>query len=202
MCEHGIQKYHCYDCQGKGICIHSKRRHQCRECHLAQQRSGVITFTSTYCVHNKYKALCEECGGTGICLHGRNKYKCRECGGAYFCEHDKERNKCPICDPLGHLKSVVSCRVRSALLGNKTGKTLEYLGCDILSFRSHLESKFVTGMTWDNYGEWEIDHIIPIKYNNPTLNEVVARLYWTNTQPMWKHDNASKSNRYVSIVAS
>jgi hypothetical protein len=36
------------------------------------------------------------------------------------------------------------------------------------------------------------------KYNNPTIEEVVARLHWTNTQPMWREENASKGNRFIS----
>ncbi|CAH6418216.1 Hypothetical protein HVR_LOCUS83, partial [uncultured virus] len=91
----------------------------------------------------------------------------------------------------------VSCRVRSALLGNKEKKTLEYLGCDIQTFRAHIESKFTLGMSWDNYGKWEIDHTIPIKYDNPSLEQVITRLHWKNTQPMWKPENASKGNRYI-----
>lgn len=54
-------------------------------------------------------------------------------------------------------------------------------------------------MSWDNYGEWEIDHIVPIMYNNPTLTEVEQRLHWTNTQPMWKEENMSKGNRQISL---
>ena len=49
-------------------------------------------------------------------------------------------------------------------------------------------------MTWDNYGEWHIDHITPLKYNNPSLEEVIERLHYTNTQPLWAEDNLSKGN--------
>jgi hypothetical protein len=52
-------------------------------------------------------------------------------------------------------------------------------------------------MSWTNYGEWEIDHIIPLMYENPTLDDIVARLHWTNTQPLWKHENAAKGNRFI-----
>ena len=52
-------------------------------------------------------------------------------------------------------------------------------------------------MNWDNYGEWQIDHIIPLKYENPTLEETVERLHWENTQPLWTPDNIAKGNRYI-----
>ena len=53
-------------------------------------------------------------------------------------------------------------------------------------------------MSWENYGEWHIDHKIPLKYNKPSLEEVVQRLHYTNTQPMWASENMSKGCRYVS----
>lgn len=189
MCEHLRQRYHCFECQGKGICIHNKRKYQCRDCRGA-----------AFCQHDKYKAYCSECGGSGLCLHNKRRYKCKLCGGGGICSHNKERGKCAICDPIGHLKSIISHRVWSALKNNKINKTVEYLGCDIETYKIYIESKFTAGMRWDNYGDWEIDHIIPIKYDNPSLEEVITRLHWTNTQPMWQHENASKGNRYISNV--
>ena len=52
-------------------------------------------------------------------------------------------------------------------------------------------------MSWDNYGEWEIDHRIPLKYEDPDMDEVIKRLHWTNTQPLWKKDNMKKGNKYI-----
>lgn len=81
-------------------------------------------------------------------------------------------------------------------------------------FRAHIEAQFTSpgnaGMTWENHGAckvngprvWHIDHVVPIKYQEvpgvaPTLEEVAARLHWTNTQPMWADENIAKGNRYV-----
>ena len=64
-------------------------------------------------------------------------------------------------------------------------------------------------MVWGNYGKgadkWNIDHITPIKYSGanggpPTLEEVAARLHYTNTQPMWETENIAKGNRFVGRV--
>jgi hypothetical protein len=46
----------------------------------------------------------------------------------------------------------------------KKGRLEELLGCDILFFRKYLEKLFQEGMNWENYGEWHVDHIIPIDY--------------------------------------
>nr|QBK85779.1 MAG: hypothetical protein LCMAC101_03740 [Marseillevirus LCMAC101] len=78
---------------------------------------------------------------------------------------------------------------------------MEYLGCTIEQFRIHIEDQFEKDMSWDNYGEWEIDHIVPIKYkedgNLLSVEDVIKRLYYTNTQPLWKKENMSKGSRYI-----
>lgn len=62
----------------------------------------------------------------------------------------------------------------------------------------YLENKFIEGMNWENYGTiWNIDHIIPVAYNNPSKYEVVKRLHYSNTQPLWALENISKGNRYI-----
>ena len=80
--------------------------------------------------------------------------------------------------------------------------TLDYLGCSGDAFRHHLENKFEIGMSWENYGEWEIDHIVPIKYPGadggpPTLAEAEARLHYLNTQSLWRDENRRKKNLFV-----
>ena len=74
----------------------------------------------------------------------------------------------------------------------------EYLGCNIETFKKHIEQQFIEGMSWKNYGEWHIDHKIPLKYNKPSLKEVAQRRHYTNTQLMWASENMSKSCRYIS----
>ena len=47
-------------------------------------------------------------------------------------------------------------------------------------------------------GKWEIDHKIPVCYDNPTLEEKIKRLHYTNLQPLSKEENRSKSNKYIT----
>jgi len=96
---------------------------------------------------------------------------------------------------------ITRSRVHDALNGNKENKTVEYLGCTIEEFKEHIESTFQEGMTWDNHGQgegkWNIDHIVPLKYGNPTLEETIERLHWKNTQAMWADENIAKGNRFI-----
>ena len=140
------------------------------------------------CEHQKRRSRCKDCGGGSICEHLRHRSTCKECGGIGICEHNKRRSRCQECDPTGHVASIVGSRISTALKHNKEMHSVEYLGCTIEELRQHIESQFKEGMSWNNYGKWHIDHIIPIKYKQdgiiPTLEEVAKRLHYTNTQPL------------------
>ena len=55
---------------------------------------------------------------------------------------------------------------------NKQMGSTEYLGCNIDTFKKHIEQQFTLGMSWENYSESHIDHKMPLKYNKPSLEEV------------------------------
>lgn len=44
-----------------------------------------------------------------------------------------------------------------------------------------MENKFINGMSWDNYSidGWHIVHIIPLKYNNQTLAQIIEMLHYS-----------------------
>jgi hypothetical protein len=89
-------------------------------------------------------------------------------------------------------------RIRDILGSNRTSHTFELIGCSMAELKRHLESKFQPGMTWDNYGEWHIDHIIPLSSFGDLLKESewqrVACIY-TNLQPLWAKDNLAKGGK-------
>jgi 5-methylcytosine-specific restriction endonuclease McrA len=51
-------------------------------------------------------------------------------------------------------------------------------------------------MCWDNYGEWHIDHIIPISHGK-NQKEIYKLNYYTNLRPLWKIENLKKSNKLI-----
>jgi len=63
----------------------------------------------------------------------------------------------------------------------------------IEQLKEHLEKQFDENMTWDNYGEWHIDHIIPLSSAN-TEEEMYKLCHYTNLQPLWAIDNIIKAN--------
>lgn len=49
----------------------------------------------------------------------------------------------------------------------KEDKTIELLGYSAIELKEYIESLFVEGMSWENYGEWHIDHIRPVSSYDP-----------------------------------
>lgn len=70
------------------------------------------------------------------------------------------------------------------------------LGCSIMDFKSYVASKFKDGMCWENYGEWELDHIIPLA-TATTVDEVKRLNHYTNFQPLWAMENRAKSDKMI-----
>jgi hypothetical protein len=98
------------------------------------------------------------------------------------------------------VKNNLSKRITNALTRDQGPKararTLKLLGCSIEEFKLHIASQFSAGMTWDNYGEWELDHILPMANYLLTDSKTLSVLCkYTNYQPLWKVDNIRKSNK-------
>lgn len=77
----------------------------------------------------------------------------------------------------------------------KSKKSQEILGCTINEFRVYIELLFLDGMTWENQGEWHLDHIRPLSWAQ-TEEEIYRLNHYTNFQPMWGIDNIRKGNKY------
>ena len=84
--------------------------------------------------------------------------------------------------------------LKSALdrLGRKKeGNTIDILGYSSIELKEHIERQFTDGMSWNNYGEWEIDHIKEIcTFDKNTPLNIVNSL--DNLQPLWREDNLNK----------
>lgn len=98
--------------------------------------------------------------------------------------------------PNNKIASNMRSRIRQAIKNNtKFGKSLDLLGADIDTTRAYIESKFREGMTWDNHGEWHIDHIIPCNFFDFSIEEHQLICFnYKNLQPMWASENFSKSD--------
>ena len=82
--------------------------------------------------------------------------------------------------------------------GRKPDSYSKTIGCSPKELYQHIENKFAEGMSWDNYGEWHVDHIKPIsKHNLDDPKEVEKINHYSNLQPLWAKDNIEKGNFYT-----
>jgi hypothetical protein len=93
------------------------------------------------------------------------------------------------------LRSRIRCAMRAS---NKKrfGSYIELAGCTAEQLRTHIESQFAAGMTWDNRHMWHIDHIIPVSaFDLSTEEGQRAAFHYTNMRPMWASENRKKHAR-------
>lgn len=83
----------------------------------------------------------------------------------------------------------------------KAERTEIILGYNRGDLVSHIERQFLDGMTWGNYGEWHIDHIIPVSkmVKEGTTDPSIINCL-TNLRPMWASDNISKGSSVESLL--
>lgn len=74
---------------------------------------------------------------------------------------------------------------------DKIHEAVELLGYSAIELKEHLESLFLEEMSWENYGEWHIDHIKMVSdFEEGTPLDVVNSL--SNLRPLWAKDNCSR----------
>ena len=118
---------------------------------------------------------------------------------------EKNRDKIRVYDakrrstPHGRIDDAMSSGIRQALKREKGNcHWPELVGYTVEELKKHLEKQFTQGMTWDNYGEWHIDHIIPKSaYNYTTPKDIDFLRCWDlrNLRPMWGSLNISKHDK-------
>jgi len=106
-------------------------------------------------------------------------------------------------DPLYKLINNFRTAIYQVLKENNVKKNGHYF--DILKYTTddlinHLENKFTDKMTWDNYGEWHVDHILPISsFDIKEIGDGEFMKCWSlsNLQPLWGDENIRKSNKVI-----
>ena len=114
-------------------------------------------------------------------------------------KRDYERNR-KARDPLYKLISNFRTAIYQVLKESNVVKNEHYF--DVLPYSQeeliqHLENQFTDDLTWDNYGEWHVDHIIPISsFNIQEMGDEEFIKCWSleNLQPLWGEENIRKSN--------
>lgn len=100
------------------------------------------------------------------------------------------------------IETLLRNRICDLLKGKvKSDHTLNLLGCTVEELKQYLENQFIEGMTWENYGEWQIDHIIPCAYFDLSIekNQYIC-FNFRNLQPLWANENRRKRDEVPENV--
>lgn len=218
----------CIDC-GNRTARQEKGTLRCRKCRLLDMKENSRGRTLPDCkkcgkklsTKKNSTGLCQKCMMTGHVPwnkgvkglipwnKGKSRFKTKE-------DYRVHKNKVRIIlrqsrPPKYHIADRIRTLVRNSL--SRRGivkrrlhtKTTDILGCSIKDFEAHLESQFVDGMCWSNYGNgqgrWSIDHIIPVMaFDLSTMEEIKKAFHFTNCQPLWAIDNIRKGCRCLRRV--
>lgn len=124
-------------------------------------------------------------------------------GKAYAKKDKTKRNEMlrvqRLNNPAMRINASISSLIRRSLRDGKHGRSWESLvGYNVETLMAHLEAQFKPGMTWDNYGEWHIDHIVPLSIFNITDEKSKGfKKAWglLNLRPLWAGENMSKHKK-------
>jgi hypothetical protein len=173
----------------------------CRKCliekpvnefHKDSQNKDGYKNTCKVCCKLQDKKFYER--NTGLILEKQKKY--RKLNRRRYTENEKIRSQS---DPIFRLKKNLRNRVREyfKIIGEpKNNETFLLIGKTPEELRIYLDSLFTDGMSWDNYGKWHVDHIIPL--NSATNeNDLLKLIHYTNLQPLWAEDNLKKGSKII-----
>jgi 5-methylcytosine-specific restriction endonuclease McrA len=114
----------------------------------------------------------------------------------------KYRTKKISTDATFRLERNMASHIYHALMGNKYKKQWpKCVGYTLPQLQERLECGFAEGMSWSNYGEWHVDHIVPkSKFKYASYEDDAFKQCWSldNLQPLWAKENLAKGNRTVA----
>jgi hypothetical protein len=125
----------------------------------------------------------------------KNKHINKEINKNKAIKNINNRNKGGIYLIYDNLKN----RIYKVIKENNLKFTFSYeeiFRCSIEELEIYLKNKLIDNMTFENYGEWEVDHIIPVSSFDFSKKENIFKCFnYKNLQPLWKNENRSKFNK-------
>lgn len=205
----------CSTCKAtKTLSDYASSDYSCRPCRTktAKERNDMKRGWCVVSFDGDGRKACRKCGDIKALdefslekrsLDGR-KYKCKPCSSAEKSAWAKARPAHIRGYSQGYraanpekwiLRSHLS-RVIRKIKGEKWGSSAAILGYDSDKLKVRLEFQFLPGMSWDNHGEWEVDHRISVAsfVNRGVVDPAIINCL-SNLKPMWKADNRSKGSK-------
>lgn len=106
--------------------------------------------------------------------------------------------------PKNRLRGRVTAMMNRCLTSGKAGRSwFELVDYSLDDLKRHIERQFTKGMSWENMGEWHIDHIVPVasfSFSSPEELEFKACWSLANLRPMWAEENQRKSAKRIFLI--
>ena len=125
--------------------------------------------------------------------------KYREANREAIREKAKKRRKQMREDPRFKLKENLRSRTYAAFKAKGWSMPLsveEIIG-GYNKAMAHIEMRLRPGMSWSNYGEWQLDHIVPLGSAEDDIHLIELCCY-LNIQPLWRKENIAKKNKILT----
>jgi|2_EtaG_2_1085320.scaffolds.fasta_scaffold97017_2 hypothetical protein len=184
---------------------------KCATCFLKFNNDAFYRFKRKNKDVYEYMNICKECHKNNVKTHNNKKniklkksiylkeykIKHKERIKRYNREYKQTRRKNDKVFLLQERISTqvyITCKKMSLKKDASFWKIIGYAPEDLFK---HLERQFWLGMTWNNYGEWHIDHIQPkSSFNIKSFGDDEFMKCWglSNLQPLWDEDNQLKGD--------
>lgn len=100
-------------------------------------------------------------------------------------------------------KNKLQKELERCVKGKKNKHSVLYIKYTPDEFKHNIEKKFQNGMTWENYGQWHIDHIRPLcsfsfvnDDGSVNIRAIEEANSLDNLQPLWAEENLKKNRRW------
>lgn len=193
------------------VCRLTQKRERAKKSMTLQRRKrGIAQVKGT-------ERPCQECGALMV-VGGIRRKRCDTCAEIRRTEVARERSRQVPFNPAwkatydawqakkrktpkGKIDNHMSTLIHRALRKNKGGRSWKTMvPYTWEELKAHLESQFRPGMSWDNHGEWHIDHVKPrssFAYTSPECPDFAECWALSNLQPLWARDNIRKGAKIL-----
>lgn len=172
---------------------HHNTMYCCDECkHMNQRLLAYRRFHNPHISKEDFVSLYES--NNPFSFAGREKDYFKDYMNTNKKKIDAKRNERLANDPISAYALKIKKQIQQvyARKQNSVGpKLYSILGCQAQDFISHINSQLNNGMNENNYGEWQLDHIIPLS-SAKSIDDVNRLCHYTNYQPLWRKDNRKK----------
>lgn len=176
----------------KGIKPVKGVQHKCSDCGVMYERQSV---RSNRC------DVCQAAFNTIRTRAVADRKRKTEEGRRYQLAWFKNKRKTDVAYRISMHFTVLMHRALGKAKAGRSWKT--FVDYSLEELMTHLERQFKPGMSWENKGDWHIDHIIPrssFEYSSPDDPEFKKCWSLSNLQPLWAIDNIRKNAKLDYLI--